>query len=77
MLFGSDSLFSCTSDGVNNVIIKQVKELHGEVADKPYQVWMDDGEGGPPATIRTLGHQYTRDQCQQLLDRRIAELKAW
>jgi len=77
LLFGQNIIFSCSSSGANSAVIAKVKEFHGDVADKRYPVWMDDGNGGPPATVKTPEHPYTRDQCEQLMGRKVAELKAW
>ncbi len=77
MLSGQNMIFSCTKDGANNAILAKVREFHGDVGDKSYSLWMDDGNGGPPATVKTPEHPYTRDQCERLMEKKITELKAW
>lgn len=76
LMYSNDQLFSCTKDGSNSVILQKVHQLHGDVSNIGYEVWMDNGSGGKPATIKTPSHPYTREECKRLLDTKIAELKA-
>jgi hypothetical protein len=73
-IMGTDSIFSCTKDGINSVIINKVNELHGHVMDKPYIVWMDNGEGGPPATLKTPDHPFSQVDCKRAMDKMVSEL---
>jgi hypothetical protein len=75
MLMSVDDIFSCTTNGVNSAIVSKVQQFHGEIADKNYGLWTDDGEGGPPAAVKTPPHPYTRGTCERLLDKKIEELK--
>jgi hypothetical protein len=75
-IMGQNGIFSCTKDGINSAIITKVNEFHGHVADKSYSLWLDNGEGGPPATQKTPAHPYTQADCRRLMDKNMAELKA-
>jgi hypothetical protein len=75
-IMSENGIFSCTKDGVNSAIITKVKEFHGHVADKNYSLWLDNGEGGPPATLKTPAHPYSQADCRRLMDKKMAELKA-
>lgn len=68
-------IFSCAADGATSAILAKVKEYKGDVEDKTYALWLDDGEGGPPATNKTPKHPYTRSDCQRLMDKKLKELK--
>lgn len=73
-IMGTDNIFSCTKDGINNVIISKVNELHGHVIDKPYSDWTDNGEGGPPATVKTPDHPFSQTDCKRAMDKVVSEL---
>jgi hypothetical protein len=73
--YGQNQLFDCSSDGVNNAILSKVMEFHGDVSDKNYSLWLDNGEGGPPATIKTPPKPYTRTDCERLTAKKLEELK--
>jgi hypothetical protein len=73
-IMGTDSIFSCTKEGINNVILSKVNELHGHVIDKPYSDWMDNGEGGPPATLKTPDHPFSQADCKRAMDKMVSEL---
>jgi len=36
LLYGQNTIFSCTGDGASSAIIAKVKEFHGDVGDKAY-----------------------------------------
>jgi hypothetical protein len=72
---GMNQIFSCEGSGVNNAVVEKVTKLHGEVADKNYSLWMDNAEGGPPATMETPSQPYTQDRCERLMENKIIELK--
>jgi hypothetical protein len=76
MLYQADNIFGCTSHGANSAILAKVSEFHGAVADKTYRLWMDNGEGGLPATVQTPKHPYTRSDCEKLMEKKLRELKA-
>jgi hypothetical protein len=71
-----DGIFSCTKDGVNNAVTEKVIGYHGDVVDKTYGLWMDDGKGGPPATLKIPPHPYTKSDCERAVEKKLAELKA-
>jgi hypothetical protein len=73
--YGQNQLFDCSSDGVNNTILSKVMDFNGDVADKSYSLWMDNGEGGPAATIKTPPKPYTRIDCERLTEKKLEELK--
>jgi hypothetical protein len=73
--YGQNQLFDCSNDGVNNTILSKVTEFHGDVADKAYSLWMDNGEGGPAATIRTPPKPYTKSDCERLAGKKLEELR--
>jgi hypothetical protein len=75
MYYGQNLLFDCSNDGVNNAILSKVAEFHGDVADKNYPLWMDDGAGGPSATMKTPPKPYTRNDCERLTEKKLEELK--
>jgi hypothetical protein len=67
-------IFHCGREGVGSAILSRVREFHGYVADKGYNQWQDDGEGGPPLAVKTPDHQYSRDECERLLGKKLDEL---
>jgi hypothetical protein len=73
--YGQNLLFDCSSDGVNNAILSKVMDFHGDVSDKGYSLWMDNGEGGQPATMKTPPKSYTRNDCERLTQKKLEELK--
>ena len=75
MIYGNNLLFSCSKDGVNSAILAKVREYHGDVGEKNYPLWMDDGEGGPPATVKKPSHPYTQTDCEKALQKKLNELK--
>lgn len=75
-IMGQQEIFGCTKDGVNKAIVSKVNEFHGHVSDKSYSLWMDNGEGGPPATVKTPAHPYSQADCRRLMDKTVAELRA-
>jgi hypothetical protein len=72
---GQNELFDCSSDGVNNAILSKVTAFHGDVSDKSYSLWMDNGEGGQAATIKTPPKPYTRSDCERAIAKKMAELR--
>lgn len=72
---GQNELFDCSSDGVNNAILSKVIAFHGDVSDTSYSLWMDNGEGGPAATIKTPPKPYTRSDCERATAKKLEELR--
>lgn len=72
---GDNNLFDCSRDGVNNAILSKIAEFHGEVSDKAYSLWMDNGEGGPAATIKAPQKPYTRSDCERATRKKLDELR--
>jgi hypothetical protein len=70
-----NEIFGCTKDGVSSAILSKVDEFHGHVVDKNYLLWMDNGEGGPPAAIKTPTHPYAQADCRRLMDKKVTELR--
>lgn len=68
------SIFTCTKDGISRAVISKVNELHGYVADKPFSAWMDNGEGGPPATLKTPNRPLSQADCKRAMDQMVSEL---
>jgi hypothetical protein len=75
-LQSSNEIFSCTSAGANSAILVKVNEFHGDVSDKAYPLWMDDGEGGLPATMKAPKEPYTRRECERIMENKLTELRA-
>lgn len=74
-IMGQKQIFGCTKDGANSAVVAKVNEYHGHVADKAYALWMDNGEGGPPATVKTPAHPYSKSDCERMMQKKLAELK--
>lgn len=68
-------LFTCTVDGVNNVILTAVEKHRGYVWDVGYKDFMDDYAGGPPGTLKTPAKRPTRDECARLFRRKVEEVR--
>ena len=68
-------LFSCAKDGVSNVLLAKVEKHDGDVSDLPYTEYMDDFNGGPPATVKPAEKRFTRKQCKELFHRKLKELR--
>ena len=73
--YGQNQLFDCSSNGVDNTVLSKVAKFHGDVSDKNFPLWMDNGEGGPPAAVKTPAKPYTRSECERLTDKKLEELK--
>ena len=73
---GSNEIFGCTKNGANSVIVAKVEECQGRIMNKAYSRWMDNAEGGPPATSKTPAHSYSQGDCKRLMDQKVAELKS-
>ncbi len=69
-------LLTCDRNGANSVILKAVIAHRGRMAHVPYKDWLDDGFGGPPATLKAPDVPYTKAQCELLFAKWIALLKA-
>ena len=67
-------LLDCTADGANSVILPAVRARFGRVFEVPYREWLDDGFGGPPATLKTPDRPYSQADCRRLLDQWLAIL---
>ena len=70
-----DEIFNCSKSGVNNAIIAKVNEFHGHVSGKSYSLWLDNGEGGEPATLKTPDHFYTQTECRREMDKALSRLR--
>ena len=62
-------LLDCSADGANSVILTAVRARFGRVFNVPYREWLDDGFGGPPATLMTPDSPYTRADCERVLEK--------
>lgn len=62
-------LLSCDSHGVNEVDVEVARAHHGRVWGVPYEDYLTDGRGGPPATLQGPAEPYTSEDCQEALDR--------
>ena len=62
-------LLDCSADGANSVILSAVRARFGRVFNVPYREWLDDGFGGPPATLMTPDSPYTRADCERVLEK--------
>ena len=69
------TLCTCDADGVNNVLIDKVRQHRGFVFRVPNREWMDDYNGGNPATVQTAPRPYTRKDCEVLFERKLTELR--
>ncbi|MCA1807814.1 MAG: hypothetical protein LC687_08220, partial [Actinobacteria bacterium] len=56
-------LLHCDPDGVDSVIVEQVRKYRGDIWNVTYSEWLDDGYGGPPRALKTPARPYTREQC--------------
>jgi hypothetical protein len=69
------TLFYCDRFGANNALLDAVRRLGGKVDNKPYEQWLDNGEGGLPKTNVYPATPYSRDKCEQLFKNKIEELR--
>jgi hypothetical protein len=76
VLYETNVIFDCSSSGANSAILAKVDEYHGMVADKGYGLWMDDGDGGQPATLKTPKRPYSRNDCERLMEKKLRELRS-
>ncbi len=67
-------LLDCSADGANSVILTAVRARFGRVFNVPYREWLDDGFGGPPATLMTPDRPYTQADCEKLLEKWLSIL---
>jgi hypothetical protein len=74
-IMGSDSIFSCTKDGIYNAVTAKVNALNGDVVQHPYSDYLDDGLGGPAAANKTPAHPFTQADCEKALDTKLKELR--
>ena len=68
------SLFRCNSGGVNNVLLEKAKTFKGYLMNVTYSKFMDNGEGGTPATLKSPDKQYSRDKCEAVFQMKIKSL---
>ena len=68
-------LLYCDRDGADNAVIENVRKFNGYTYTVEYKLWLDDGNGGPPRTLKTPEKPWTRDQCQAVLDKKLAEIR--
>jgi hypothetical protein len=52
----------------------RVKGFGGKIYDKQYDLWADDGDGGPSYAVQTPASAYNRDKCASLFKRKLTEL---
>jgi hypothetical protein len=71
----TQELFQCQSGGVFNVLFDAVRRLNGKVSNLQRRDFVDDGEGGLPASYVSPPVPYSRDKCEQLFKKKIAELR--
>lgn len=62
-------LFHCDESGADVTRIDKVREHRGLVFNVPYTEWLDDGEGGPPRTVKTPAVPYTKARCAALFEK--------
>jgi hypothetical protein len=67
-------ILHCTKSGAFNVLIDRVKGFGGKIYDKQYDLWADDGDGGPSYAVQTPASAYNRDKCASLFKRKLTEL---
>ena len=72
---GVGPIFGCSPDGANNVLLDKVEAHHGYVWHVAYDEWMDDGNGGPPATVRMPAKKFGREDCEKLFRRKLKEIE--
>ena len=68
-------LFDCSKNGANNMLLDAARRLNGKLFSVQYEQWLDNGEGGRPATLETPAAPYSRDKCEYLFTNKIAELR--
>ena len=68
------TLFQCQRGGVDNVNLEKARAFHGYVIKERYGKWLDDGLGGPPATLKTPSKPFTREDCRHAFNMKVAEL---
>ncbi len=66
---------TCDLNGANSVLVDRVRKYRGFVDTLQGSEYMDDGFGGPPATIKTPEKPYTKEQCALLYCRWIGYLR--
>lgn len=69
------TLFDCSDDGCNSVILENAEKYDGWLFNVSYSEWLDNGEGGEPATLKTPEKLYTREKCKSLFEQKIKEIK--
>jgi hypothetical protein len=74
MLMGLNMIFYCDVHGASSAILSKVQERHGDISELTYSLWQDNGEGGPPATIKTPEKPYSQDRCARLFENKMQEL---
>jgi len=74
MLMGLNMIFYCDINGADNALLSKVRERHGDISELEYSLWQDNGEGGPPATVKTPEKPYSQDRCAQLFKKKLEEL---
>jgi hypothetical protein len=73
-ILGSNYIFSCSKDGINNAVTSKVEALDGDVIEHPYTDYLDDGSGGPAATNKTPARPFAQADCERALDKKLKEL---
>jgi len=68
-------VFACEKSGVSNMLLNTVRKYHGRIYAIPYNLWMDDGEGGPPKSNKEPSTPPTREKCDALFRRKLTELR--
>jgi hypothetical protein len=67
-------LFFCDSSGADVAKIDAIRKRNGVVDTVPYSEWLDNGEGGPPRTLKTPPKPYSSERCEDLLKKFLADL---
>jgi hypothetical protein len=74
MLMGSNTIFYCDGNGADSALLSKVREQRGDISELTYSLWQDNGEGGPPATVKTPEKPYSQNRCAQLFKKKLEEL---
>ena len=68
-------IFACNAHGVFNTLLDKVEAHDGYIDNVTYSEWQDDGNGGPPATIKTPTQRTTREDCEKLFRKKLQEVQ--
>jgi hypothetical protein len=68
------TIFYCSRMGVDNARIDKVRLYKGMVLERSPDLWQDNAEGGPPATVQDPERPYTEEHCRVLFDKKFSNL---